>query len=327
MARVYEALTATYESAKVEYAEGEDLDHIGDARGIPRPKAQAASCLVTFTLTEPLEEDITIDEGLIISTEDEETEYITVEALYLAAGELEKTVQCMSVETGLDVKVMENTLIHIVSEIDYDLTCNNLNPSSGGREEYTDDEYRYLLMNWIKVHLKGSEEAYLNYFANLDGIDDYKLVPNWDGSGTMKIILDPGTPTLLNKVYSEVKGSVCQADEIITMSAPSEKSIDIYAEVNVDIDQINPYNEVEKTDIQSRIIQAITIFIEGGYMNDGEYYPGLNLGEDFIPHKLAVFLDDEIPELKNISFSEPSGYIEILDDEIGIAGNLTIRMV
>ena len=62
-------------------------------------------------------------------------------------------------------------------------------------------------------------------------------------------------------------------------------------------------------------------------MIDGTYYPGLLLGEDFIPHKLAVFLDDEVPELKNITFTTPEDYIGILDDEIGVSGNLTIEMI
>ena len=54
---------------------------------------------------------------------------------------------------------------------------------------------------------------------------------------------------------------------------------------------------------------------------------GLNIGEDFIPHKLAVFLDEEIPELKSIQFKYPEDYIKILDDEIGISNTITIEMV
>lgn len=65
--------------------------------------------------------------------------------------------------------------------------------------------------------------------------------------------------------------------------------IDVYATVNVDIDQINPYSDTEKEDIRSRIIQAIKVFIDGGYTVSNEYYPGLLIGEDFIPYKLGVF--------------------------------------
>ena len=73
--------------------------------------------------------------------------------------------------------------------------------------------------------------------------------------------------------------------------------------------------------------QSIGVFIDGGYRNDETWTNGLNIGEDFIPHKLAVFLDEEIPELKSIQFKYPEDYIEILDDEIGISNTITIEMV
>ena len=325
---IYDSITSVYESDKTEYAEGEDLDSIGDTRGIPRPQATHSNVEVTFTLLSSwndIEGDINIPEGITISTE-QGIEYETIEPLYLSNNNVTVTIPCRSKEAGSNSKIEKDTLNTIIDDLEYEFDITNPKSSSGGEDDYTDDEYRYLLLNWFKIHIKGSKEAYENYFTNLDGIDGYKLVPNWDGSGTMKIIIDPGTPNLLNQVYNEIKGSVCQADEIITLVAPTEKVINVFADVNVDIDQINPYSEIEKTDIQNRIIQTINVFIEGGYMNNGEYYPGLNIGEDFIPHKLAVFLDDEINELKNITFTEPSNYIEIQDDEIGVTGNLTIRM-
>ena len=66
--------------------------------------------------------------------------------------------------------------------------------------------------------------------------DGYKLVPNWNGSGTLKIILDPGLPVQLNQAFTEIRGSVCQVDDDIFLTAPLEKFIDVYAVVNVDID-------------------------------------------------------------------------------------------
>ena len=41
----------------------------------------------------------------------------------------------------------------------------------------------------------------------------------------------------------------------------------------------------------------------------------------------AVFLDDEIPELKNITFNYPEDYIPILDEEIGVSNTITIEML
>ena len=61
-------LTPTYESAKVEYAEGEDLDDIGKTVGIQRPGAIHAEVDCTFTLKNIIEEDVEIAQGIIVST-------------------------------------------------------------------------------------------------------------------------------------------------------------------------------------------------------------------------------------------------------------------
>ena len=228
-------------------------------------------------------------------------------------------------ESGSKNKVVAGVLTEI-HDNPFNLVCTNTE-SSGGIDEYSDTQYRELLKKWRLINLKGSTEAYLQYFANFDGIDGYKLVPNWDGTGTLKIILDPGYPIQLNKAYEEINAKVSQIDVDISLFAPIKKNINVYVVVNVDIDRINPYSSLEKEIIKSKIETAIKVFIDGGYRVNNVYYSGLKIGEDFIPHKLAVFLDEEIPELKNITFNYPTDYISINDEEKGSSNNITIEMM
>ncbi len=322
-----EGATPIYNSVDLDLAEGVDLDNLGKSRGVERPPATRASAEVTFTVANSdITEDIKIDEGIVISTKDG-VSYITVEKLFIPADKTSATIQCMSINAGSNVKVLANTLVNIDTDIGYNIVCTNQNASNGGTDEYDDDAYRELLRNWIKINLKGSYEAYDYFFANFDGIDGYKLVPNWDVTGRMKVILDPGTPYLLNQAYNELQESVTQGTEDIVMFAPTTKLIDIYAICNVDIDMINPYSDTEKEDIKEKIISAIKVFIDEGYKSNGDWYTGLAIGEDFIPHKLAVFLDEEIPELKNITFNYPEDYVAIADDEQGKSNNITIEMI
>ena len=327
VAKIYsEGLTPVYESAKVEYAEGTDLDDIGASVGVTRPEATSAEVVVTFDLSEAVEEDINIPAGLLLAT-NSGIEYETLETLFIAEGTTSAVISARAKVPGVKSKIIENTLVNIVDDLSYNLNVNNPLASTGGAEAYTDDEYRYLIINYHKINLKGSEEAFEYYFANFNGIESYNLVPNWNGTGTIKCVLDPGTDYQLNKAYTDLQSIVSQCSEDIFMSAPISKYINIYAIVNVDIDQINPYSSVEKSEIQSKIISAIKIFINGGYRVNGEWYSGLGLGEDFIPHKLAVFLDDEIPELKNITFNYPEDYVQIGDEEIGVSNEITIEMM
>lgn len=321
-----EGITPVYNSKDIDLATGDDLDDIGKQLGIPRPGDTFASVEATFSIEELSENEIiSLEAGITVSTENG-IEYVTVEPLYISENNMSTTVQCLSVNPGTSSRISPNSLVNIVDNVSYNLSVTNLKSSTGGTDEYNDTDYRDLLLNWRKILIKGSDEAYEEFFANFDGIDGYKLIPNWDGTGTMKIILDPGTSYLLNQAYEQVQSQVTQSTEDIVMFAPVDKPIDIYAVVNVNIDQINPYSELEKANIQSQIIDAIKVFIDGGY-RDETWYSGLNIGEDFIPHKLAVFLDDVIPELKNITFNYPTDYIEIKDEEIGVSNNITIEMI
>ena len=324
--QVYKDITKVYESDKVEFASGEDLDNIGAIVGVHRPQATYAEVICNFSINSTIEEPINIPKGVIVST-NSGIEYSTLEPIYIPPGETNVNVTSRALTTGMSSKIIEHTINKVISDTGVTLIVDNPTSSSGGTEAYTDDEYRYLLLNWNKIHLKGSLEAYEYYFANFNGIDSYKIVPNWNGAGTIKCVLDPGTEYQLNQAYNDLQNSVVQATEDITMFAPSNHLINIYAIVDVDIDQVNPYSKVEKNTIHEKIIHAIKVFIDGGYTVDGEWYPGLFLGEDFIPHKLAVFLDDEIPELQNITFNYPSDYIRIGDDEIGVSNDITIEMI
>lgn len=322
--KVYDDITAVFNSINVDLAEGEDLDHIGKIVGVSRPEPTYAMCSLTFSKISSVEEDIVIDSGVMVSSNNG-IRYRTTEEIYIPINESECTVEAMAVEAGSKSKVDSDTLTTIDSRTSNLMVTNSV--SSGGYDGYSDTEYRELLKNWRLIFLKGSKEAYENYFARFDGIDGYKLVPNWDKSGTLKIIIDPGLPSQLNQAYSEIRKNVSQIDGDISLFAPVEKAIKVYAIVNVDIDSINPYNFNEKQMIKEKIVSSIKIFIDGGYRRNGDYYSGLKIGEDFIAHKLGVFLDAEIPELKSIVFTEPNDYVLIHDEEKGVSDTIDIEMV
>ena len=327
IAELFEFLTQIYLSSKLEVtskggnpmnaAEGRDLDSIGKLLFCPRPEATKAGVELTFTLSRELTSDVTEPAGVQVSTRSGVV-FETVEELYFARGSTECTVQAYAVKAGVSGRVVANSLTKILSRfenIHVTVRATNLVSASGGSDEYSDADYRELIKHWIEVHLKGHHWAYINYFARVDGIDGYNLIPNWDGSGTIKIVIDPGDSYTLNKIYDEINNDVTQESEAIVLMAPVLKTVDVYAVCNVDIDRLNPYSTNEKSDIASKIESAVKDYIEN-----------MRLGEDFIPHKLGVYLDREIPELKNIEFSYPEAPVTITDEEKCVVGNVEIIM-
>lgn len=326
---IYYDMTDVYYSSKVEYAIGEDLDDIGLIIGCPRPEATRAGVELLFSVSVPATETIPLNKGIVVSTK-EGISYSTVEDGVIPIGETEVSIYALSLNQGWEFRVDAEELYIIENGIEEvaGLRVTNPESSTGGRDEFDDEEYRELLMNWVPNITRGGKEAYERYFAYVDGIESYKLIPNWDVSGTLKIVIDPGYPYQLKQCYDEICESVCQLPDDITMFSPERVGIDIYATCNVDIDMLNPYSYNEKEEIKSKIIDAIKLYINGDVLNQ----KGLGIGEDFIPYQLGVFVNEYVPELKNIIFYEDSEFsiiakpITITEEQKGYCNDINIEM-
>lgn len=330
---VYYDMTDVYNSNKINLALGIDLDNIGDIVGCPRPTATHSGVMVTFSLPHKTSTTRTIEKGVSLTSKSGVV-FETVEDGIIPIDGTSVDIYAESKATGTQTRILSNTLTTISGGLDMTdfggTTVTNAEASSGGKDEYNDEEYRLLLMDWVANNIKGSKEAYERYFADFDGLDSYKLIPNWDGSGTLKIVLEPGHPYQLQLAYEDITQNVCQLSDDITMFSPVRVPIKIYASCNVDIDEVNPYSSSEKEEIKSRIIDAIKTYIDG----DVFYYTGLGIGEDFIPYKLGVFLSQQVPELKNVSFYDINSNgdyvvaqpVTITDEELGYSEEINIYM-
>ena len=317
---VYFDMTSVYYSDKIDFALGEDLDSIGEKIGCPRPQATHSIVQVNFSVSTPATETLPIPEGTVVSTNGG-NRFISTSDAYISIGNNNVDVECVSENVGTGTRILSNSVNKLESNLNWagvtGVIVNNEESSSGGRDAYTDDEYRELLRDWVNNQIRGSRAAYERYFSNFDGLDSYKLIPNWDVSGTLKIVLDPGYPYQLLSAYDEIMRSVAQIDDDIVMCAPEKVNISVYAKCNVDIDLVNPYSSSEKEEIKSRIVDAIRAYINGDVYNT----TGLGIGEDFIPFQLGLFVSENVPEIKNISFVKSN---KVNDRVVDSEGNVCV---
>jgi uncharacterized phage protein gp47/JayE len=330
---VYYDMNDVYLSDKIDNALGTDLDDIGAKIGCPRPQATRAGVELTFDLHTPYDISLVIPANTTVSSS-KGISYYTTESVNVPIGETKVKAFALAINPGRRHRVPSGTLkvangeLRLADGTVVGMSVNNELSSSGGYDAYDDEEYRALLLDWVKSNIKGSKSAYEKYFANVDGLDSYKLVPNWNGiTGSVKIVLDPGIPGQLNQCYDELMGSVCQFSEDIVLFPPDYVPINIYAVCDVDIDVINPYSSTEKDEIKSRIETAIKDYIDGNlYSVDRKEYMGMELGEDFIPYKLGVYISRKVPEVKNIGFKYPLSPIEISDEQLCRSNEITVEM-
>ena len=327
---LYEDLDNEYYSNKVDYAVKSDLDDLGTLINCSRPSGTKSAVRLTFKLSQPEETEVRIPAGIITHSTNG-LSFTTSEELYFGVGETEKTITAICTVKGSRNQTLPDTITFIESDLsDYlttTISVNNNDSTFGGSDPFTDPDYRTLLKNWILKNQRGNLVAYTDYLDRVDGLESYALIPLWDGSGTVKIILDcDDSEYIMNLVWEELHDRVIEVDEDIYITVPEKIPIDVSAIVDVNIDRVNRFSKSEMDDIESKIRSAVTRYIHGGVRVNGEYYKGLTIGADFIPFQLAKFVTDEVPEVQNMTFSFPSEVISVENDEIGIVGDISIEM-
>lgn len=299
---IYEDMTKLYNSNDLEKAQGHDLDIIGNNFAIPRPQARKSSVELTFTLNNYKDYDFNIPTGTIVTTNNG-TAYYTVQEGVIIKGQLSTTVEAMSSQAGYNTRVDKGKLVNC-SLVGFNGTVTNVKGSSGGRGAYTDEEYRRLIRNWAYSHIKGTKEAYELFFAYYDGVDDYRLVPLWDGAGTLKVIVDPSDDWILNDIATKLKQNVHLLDDDVLVTGAKKRAIDIDVSINVDIDNISYYSIEQRELIAERVANAIELYVNGGYRRNGRWHKGLGIGSDFVPFQCGLFLASEIPEIRSVDFQD-----------------------
>jgi uncharacterized phage protein gp47/JayE len=298
---IYEDMTLIYNSNDLEKARGKDLDILGNKFGIPRPQARRSSVQLTFYLENPLDYDYTIPQGTIVSTNNGAT-YYTVEEGIIIRGQKRTYVEAYSSNAGYNSRVDRRTLRNC--NLGGNVFVTNVKGSSGGRSAYSDEEYRRLIRNWAYSHIKGTKEAYELFFAYYEGVDGYRLIPLWDGPGTAKVVVDPSDDFILNDITVKLRQNVHLLDDDVVVVGAIKRRIDINVNVNVDIDNILYYSIGEREIIAEKVANAIELYIDGGYRRTGVYYPGLSIGENFIPFRCGMFVAQEVPEIRSIDFQD-----------------------
>ena len=300
--KIYEDMTSIYNSNDIDKASGKDLDILGNKFGIARPQARRSSVKLLFTLNTntPLQSDPIIPSKTIVSTSSGQN-YYTIEQATIIRGRNSVEVTAYSSLTGYNSRVDRKTLTACSLG-----TQNVTNPkgSSGGRGAFSDDEYRRLIKNWTYSHIKGTKEAYELFFSYYDGIDDYRLVPLWDGAGTLKIIVDPDDDWILNDIKTKLLHNVQLFDDDVVVVGAIHRTIDIDCTINVDIDNAQYYSYEERDLIAEKVANAIQTYIDGGYRTNGQYYKGLMIGQDFVPFQAGVFVSQEVPQVRSIDFKD-----------------------
>ncbi len=329
---VYSDMSDVKDGYNVLKAIRSDLDNLGKLKGISRPDATSCSVDLKFTLTEALKDTMVINYPISVGTNDGIIYSTLGESLTLSEGTTEFYILAFADETGSNQRVSENTLTNLKTTIPGligKIFVTNPSAATGGSEVATDDEYREYIENADKIHEKCTRWSFINYLDRYEGLNSYNLEPQWDGTGTVKVIIDMDDETQyhINKITEGLEENVLWANDDVTVVAAEKINLSISINCNVDIDRINPYSATEKEQIKAKIISTILVYVNGGVGLDEINYKGLLIGDDFIPYQLGIFLNKQIPEIKNITISNPTAPVSVNNEEIAFIDSENIEVI
>lgn len=164
---VQEARNAKYmKQTFLAYMEGDYLDNYGANNDCTRLEAIPATTSLQFTLSEELDEDLTIPTGTRCQSSNGTT-FITTDDLTIPAGETIGTIQGECIEAGIVGNGYTigqiNYIMNPIASVDTEVS--NITISSGGYDVENDYDYKMRIRNALdKFSTAGSMDSY-NYWA------------------------------------------------------------------------------------------------------------------------------------------------------------------
>lgn len=252
---------------------------------------------------------IIIPVGTVVST-DSGVQFQTTQSGTISGGLI--SLEVIAVTAGIIGNVAENSIINTTIE---NVTCTNVAVTSGGKDEETDES---LLQRYIKKvtmpSLSGNANNYYDWALEVIGIGDAKIIPIWNGGGTVKVILigtdkGPVTGTKVTEVYDYIETKRPIGATVTVISAVN-KVINVSAQLTlqggITIGELTP---VITTAIQDYFKSAAFVDIDIKYSKIGSILLQIDGIVDYTNLQLngatanIVLAENEVPSLGTVTLT------------------------
>lgn len=313
-----------YNDINILTATGEALDAFGKLVNVPRVEAKPAMVDITLSIPTAGESDITVPSGtrvLIDEVVPDHDMYVVSEDIVISSGTTSADGVAVCIDNGFR-NVVPNNTVRGVNGFNT-VTASNTEDGVNGSDVESDDSYRQRIMKWSAGLVRGSRELIEDYLKHYNGVDDYNLVPHYNGVGTLLIVCDTIESllsTISNDVYTDCMNitdfpPVCVLPESTTLSS-------LTVSISIGENQSN----LTEDEFVLLVSQQVRVFIKGGTRRNGSNYHGMGIGDDFVPSKLIEYLFNEFPELTDIVPSSLST-VSVDDDNLFGLDELTVVVV
>lgn len=299
LAETYFLLNNYVDLVFIDTAVGEYLDRACLAYGIERKSGTKAIRKIT------LEKDQTLDIGTRFALDD--TTYSVVEEI----SKTEYKVICEQIGsigntyTGL-LDTIDN--VNVVAYLDEVLVK--------GEDIESDDDLRERLFYKIQTpSTSGNVYDYKKWSLEVEGVGNVKVIPLWNGNGTVKVIIVNSNneidTALEEKVFNYIE-NLRPIGATVTVASPEIKTLTIKANVRID----------KSTTLD--IVKESLLLILKDYIKDITFK-----SEVFSYARLGAFLlsIDGVLDYTELKINDNSSSINVADNELLVIDDIIIREV
>jgi len=221
----------------VQTSYGQYLDYLGQVRGVTRLPATPSTGKVKFT-GQP---GTLIKAGTRVSTQSSANSpaiiFETTESGVIdEQGEV--TVSAVCTEAGAIGNVPAGVIVLMVEPVEGVTSVTNPEPFTGGTDIEDDDAFRERILDaWRLPITSGNKHHYKFWAKEVPGVGDAKVIPLWDGPGTVKVVIVDGnkraaSPELLDAVTAHIEDER-PIGATVTVASAAEKQINIAANITL----------------------------------------------------------------------------------------------
>lgn len=252
--RLYQSLDALIPIVYIDETSGKYIDMRCEEYGItPRKAGRKATTTLSFTGTDgtviPKGKEFVTAEGL---------EFLTDKAVTIISGAA--SVTATAAETGENYNVDAGTITRQYANINGLSTVTNTAATGGTNTEEDSALVARLYDHLQKPATSGNTAHYKQWALEVDGVRDAKVIPLWDGPGSVKVLIvgsnnEPVNSRIVEECAEHIEKSRPIGAAVTVVSA---EGIEINVTASVIID-----SSTTKEKAQAAFREAIASYLQG----------------------------------------------------------------
>ena len=292
-------LEEMYTGVDIATARGEQLDRLGNLVNVERLPGLPAQIGLDLSLSLAENEDIIIPAGTVVLIDQLQVDpyitYTTDEQVTIKAGSTTASVTCSSDYHALQRRVPAECCYGLEGFANVLVT--NRYEGTSGRTIEEDDQYRQRILLWNVKNQIGTKAAFDAYLGSYVGLDDYKLVAQPEGVGTLTVVCDCTEDALIPLQRGIQENCMLYTDDPVDCVGYTPIHLDIAVTATVTREPI----QHTVSELIELIQREVEVFIDGGNQRTGGTTHGLHIGEELAQSQLMMHLHQMFPELTEIT--------------------------